>query len=138
MIDVRTLRFGNIVAIDYQNSEKLPCAVLIIDGANSGVFTDLAEHLFVSGEDLHPIPLTEEWLLSFGFEPNLGVFTKSRSEELGHDFGNFSVSFYDDTQMKVWKGGRYIGVIGSCGFVHQFQNLTFALTGQELTIKIKQ
>lgn len=89
-------------------------------------------------DELYPIPITEEWLLSFGFEPNLGVFTKSRSEELGHDFGNFSVSFYDDTQMKVWKGGRYIGVIGSCGFVHQFQNLTFALTGQELTIKIKQ
>lgn len=135
MIEIKEIRVGNFVAIDYQNSEKLPCAVLIIDGAEPGVFTDLADHLFVSCQDLHPIPLTKEWLLRFGFRERNGVFTKSRQQELGHDLGDFSVSFYDDTQMKVWRGDRYIGVVGSCGFVHQFQNLYFILNAQELTIK---
>jgi hypothetical protein len=81
-----------------------------------------------------PIPLTEEWLLKFGFEDKQTCFNLSKREKLGHDFGDFAVSKYDDTQMKVWRGDRYIGVC-HIQYVHQLQNLCFALTNEELTMK---
>jgi hypothetical protein len=80
------------------------------------------------------IKLTEEWLLKFGFIDHGSCFNLSKRELLGHDFGDFAVSKYDDTQMKVWRGNRYIGVC-HIEFVHHLQNLYFALTGEELTIK---
>ena len=81
-----------------------------------------------------PIPLTEEWLLKFGFEDKKTCFNLSKREILGHDFGDFAVSKYDDTQMKVWRGDRYIGVC-HIQHVHSLQNLYFCLRGEELTIK---
>ena len=52
-------------------------------------------------QDYQPIPLNEEWLLKFGFEDKKTCFNLSKREILGHDFGDFAVSKYDDTQMKV-------------------------------------
>lgn len=87
--------------------------------------------------NLFPIPIIEEWLLKFGFEKkSQGQYYISRYKELGHEFGDFSISIYDDTQIKAWRANKYIGVI-SCAYVHQLQNLYFALTGEELTIKEK-
>lgn len=75
--------------------------------------------------DFHPIPLTEEWLLKFGFDSH-----KSSKELL---FGSliclerqmnelFIVNPFDKHQYKI-------------DYVHQLQNLYFALTGEELEIK---
>ena len=83
---------------------------------------------------IDPIPLTPEILEKCGFEKMAGCFTLSRESELGHKFGDFHVSIYDDTQIKAWRGGRYIGVCKSA-YLHQLQNLYFALTGEELTFK---
>lgn len=74
-------------------------------------------------EDLQPIPLTEQWLLKFGFESsrckfwwNLGKFLlKNRNTYFG-----------------------FIGseIIAKIEYVHQLQNLYFALTGEELEISL--
>ena len=76
-------------------------------------------------KDFQPIPLTEEWLLKFGFEKDLDGFYRKKAsyliEVLFHDNGiivtNQSVSL------------KHIE------YIHQLQNLYFALTGEELTIK---
>ena len=67
-----------------------------------------------------PIPITEEWLLKFGFEKtSLGHFKKQGIILLVEDF-------------------YYICLLGNTSviikYVHQLQNLYFALTQKELTI----
>lgn len=74
-----------------------------------------------------PIPLTEEWLYRFGFESTKeGIFKLFKDNKTictvqEWDFGNFEYS-----QLTVH--GIYIY------YVHQLQNLYFALTNQELTL----
>lgn len=69
---------------------------------------------------LEPIPLTEEWLVRFGFRKINTTWFK---------LGNFAVNISLDVE---W-GGNWMGV--RLKYVHQLQNLYFALTGEELTIK---
>ena len=82
--------------------------------------------LFDNGQiELKPIPLTEEWLLRFGFRKSEGRF--------GNQYHIDYFGIYTDVR------GKYCfcfdALIKSVEFVHDLQNLFFALTGQELTIK---
>ncbi len=81
-----------------------------------------------------PIDLIEKWIKRFGFVEKGNCFNFSRKDELGHEFGDFAISKYDDTQVKIWRGERYCGVV-HCQFVHELQNLFFVLTGKELILK---
>ena len=79
----------------------------------------------------NPIPLTEEWLLKFGFEKTLNQYKKlTLSNKIGCDNIPFIILFldnqyqYDDLRFRT-----------NIEYVHQLQNLFFALTGEELTIK---
>ena len=81
-------------------------------------------------ENVDPIPLTEVWLTNFGFtypDPHYLIWYKE-------GFGPFRVLF--DIHLKHWQigysGGR---VFKKIEYVHQLQNLYFALTEEELTIK---
>ena len=137
------LQPGSIVQVNGIDSQSKSPVVLSAVAATAQVNgIDSQSGVMVNGidlafdfEDIYPIPIDEDWLFKFGFTENRGVFTKSRKAELGHPFADFSACFYDDTQMKIWLGNKYIGIIGSCGMVHQFQNLFFALTAIELTHK---
>ena len=71
-----------------------------------------------------PIPLTEEWLVKLGFERN--------DECLELEINDISL---------VWIGyitlnfnGTYIILNNEIIYLHQLQNLYFALTGEELTL----
>jgi len=68
-----------------------------------------------------PIPLTEEWLLKFGFKRNGKKLTFWKIDLVEDEEGIFS---FDESRI-------YIDV----KYVHQLQNLYFALTGEELTFK---
>jgi hypothetical protein len=72
-------------------------------------------------EEFSPIPLIEEWLVKFGFELHFGKYCK----------GNFC--YYPDLKMFQWRGLPLLDSLWNK--VHKLQNLYFALTGQELTIK---
>jgi hypothetical protein len=75
-----------------------------------------------------PIPLTEEWLLKFGFK-------KTMSWTYTIDLvGNLKLVYY------LGEKGFSIGFknysdFSNLKYVHQLQNLYFALTKQELEIK---
>jgi hypothetical protein len=85
-------------------------------------------------EDLQPIPLTEEWLLRFGFE-NYGVFRLKLSDDTylrGHINSkgfNIALDEYDLI------GDRETVSLRVIKYVHQLQNLVFSLTGEELKLK---
>lgn len=83
---------------------------------------------------IHPIPLTEEWLLKFGFEKStFGSSTMffSNNDSFGYIEeqayrcnDNYGYCLNDE---KMW----FLEI----KYVHQLQNLFFALTGEELTIQ---
>ena len=82
-------------------------------------------------QDIHPIPLTEEWLLKFGFG-------KSEDHEVGHNT-DLNFNFYYDWHFKRFRiesgfnsDNDWIVPMPHIQYVHQLQNLYFALTGKEL------
>jgi len=94
--------------------------------------------IYEDNSEYKPIPLTEEWLLKFGFDERIDIL-KDKYFELGID-AEYGASFVASKNEKgLWEvyltdcdGGK-IG--DSKTYIHQFQNLYFALTGEELTIK---
>ena len=69
-----------------------------------------------------PIPLTEEWLLKFGL-------LKTKNSVL---MGGYEL-IYDDKN-NMYNVFVYHGIFCTIKYVHQLQNLYFALTGEELKI----
>lgn len=70
-----------------------------------------------------PIPLTEEWLLKFGIQKD---YTNKMWLDLEIEAGKYCFGYcnYQEEFMRICK----------CEYVHQLQNLYFALTGEELIL----
>jgi len=84
-------------------------------------------------ESIKPIPLTEEWLVKFGF-------TNEVVNVLENDNFKMSISYYDGWHLsykeKQCFGSSEVYLYpANIGSVHALQNLYFSLTGQELTLK---
>lgn len=77
-------------------------------------------------KDWKPIPLTEEWLLKFGFDkkPTQKIRSWYKKNNIMVSVNVDSLVYYKD-----------VGIENNIKHVHQLQNLYFALTGEELTIK---
>jgi hypothetical protein len=76
-------------------------------------------------ENYQPIPLTEELLLTFGFESD-GIEWWNGVLSLGIYKDGLYYCPTEDIHYRLGKEFKY---------VHELQNLHFALTGEELTIK---
>ena len=76
-----------------------------------------------------PIPLTEEWLIKLGFESGtdnngtLPVFRK----------GKYTFARWGRNKWQFWI--NTVDIYNSPQYVHQLQNLYFALTGGELKME---
>jgi hypothetical protein len=99
MINFKELRIGNWV---FSKTDKTKIQMKSFFGlCNIESNPDLFE----------PIPLTEEWLMKFGFDEKEPVLISS------------------------WKFSPFCEtIITKCEHVHQLQNLYFALTGEELVV----
>jgi hypothetical protein len=77
---------------------------------------------YVSGDRpcLTPIHLTEEWLVKFG---------------VNKLHKNIKVSYWNDDFLNEQMTLRINETLIKIKYVHQLQNLIFALTGEELTLK---
>ena len=79
-------------------------------------------------DSIEPIPLTEEWLLKFGFELD--------EEDDGFFKRKIKTSVNEKSECLVFIYESYYQVeVAEINHVHQLQNLYFALTGEELTLK---
>lgn len=89
--------------------------------------------------DLSPIPLNEEWLLKFGFEKRDNCYRlDSGAGSIVIDVSDILTAILGDG-VYIHSGtsdhlehGFYSAHIE---YIHQLQNLYFALTGEELTVK---
>jgi hypothetical protein len=79
-------------------------------------------------EEYKAIPLTEEWLLKFGFDE-----ITPKYYVLNIDDGN-SFTYYYTFSGGVWHF-EFEGISIKIKYVHELQNLYYALTKKELTIK---
>lgn len=93
---------------------------------------------------IQPIPITEEWLLKFGFNHVSGTLRDKKiniqkEEGSGHSEYDLWIDFGDDNEtfeveiLIVSKEGDWF--FTKQKYIHQLQNIYFALTKKELTIK---
>ena len=120
----KELRFGNyIMAI----SDKVIETVIKLEKNKINACNDT---YFI------PIPLTEDWLIKFGFidvsHDKNGLGLRKRMQVFGIEmcFNKYE----EHIRLQTIKSGYTIQMLG-IKYVHQLQNLYFALTGEELTIK---
>lgn len=74
----------------------------------------------------NPIPITEEWLLKFGFEKPAHTWCGDK----------FHLTNYDrDHSLWCVAMNKNNAIIANIRYLHQLQNLYFALTGEELELK---
>ena len=87
-------------------------------------------------EDCKPIPLTEEWLLKFGFESKQnGLYKPFKGGCIRLNVGIASLFIGSDYSLNTAMDYDYVELPNEIEYVHQLQNLYFALTGEELEIK---
>lgn len=79
--------------------------------------------------DLEPIPLTEEWLKRFGYV----IIETNKCVEAFRENFRYSIQQVENSEHWFWCDGQT--VITNLKHVHQLQNLYFALTNEELTLK---
>jgi hypothetical protein len=113
MIEANELRIGNYLSTG---------VVYKIDEEEVYTISNVIQELSSSAVRIDPIPLTEEWLLKFDFENRGDRFY----------YGCLDITLINDCF--VWDCSDIIDW-PQIKHVHQLQNLYFALTGQELTIK---
>jgi hypothetical protein len=87
---------------------------------------DDIETTYMEFENFEPIPLTEEWLLKFGFEIKKGEWSAATHK--------INTEFIINNAHKMWMFTPIWCLdYASIQYVHQLQNLYFALTNEELT-----
>lgn len=142
-ISANELRIGNLVCVG-ENA-------LHADGGGKNQIYEISElktdvvqfRMFHAGEyykDLKPIPLTEEWLLNFLFTKldNLDTFElkDGNYRSIQIDLNSNGIEIYLCGTDSVMSSQCF--PVDNVKYVHQLQNLFFALTGEELTLEKTQ
>ena len=112
------LRIGNLVGVSWNNIFSTVIEITTDD-------VKLKDG-FATYNQLQPIPLTEEWLLKFGFERQPWGLVKG-----GLLFKDNIKYPCEELTLEIGNGFRV-----TVQYVHQLQNLYFALTGEELLLSL--
>lgn len=118
------LRIGNL----FQDKYTKDVFKVLELTTNSIVF----DYFTVKKWKAEPIPLTEEWLLKFGFK-KAPLVDKYLKGYFTYDSKLKYFTYFTDIE-----DGGYENIIiqkEKLKYVHQLQNLYFALTGEELILK---
>lgn len=132
-MEAKELRLGNYVLLNGE-VEKITSINSLGVEISQGWHGELDYLALFDGTDgtISPIPLTEEWLKKFGFEGfeneiRLSISINTSDELCWVRFGSYYELRY---QTKGTGFTRYYNT----KYVHQLQNLYFALTDKELAI----
>jgi hypothetical protein len=87
---------------------------------------------YEDNSEYRPIPLTEEWLLKFGFVSERTAFLMGFHNKLFS--GLISVEYDKLVQMHIISIGEFKDIT-RVAFIHELQNVIHALTGEELILK---
>ena len=122
-MEVRELRIGNLVQDNKGNTIEVDASLFVADMDPNGYF-DLSDCL--------PIQITPEWLEKLGFIRSDKTYSYQTSDQFYIDWtmedGICLNGIYDD----IMSNGDKLEHIK---YIHQLQNLYYALTGDELILK---
>lgn len=131
MIDPKELRIRSLI-YELTDTPKDPEAKVLFEVAAINSLTntviEMDDHL-TQLDYCKPIPLTEEWLLKFGFKKTEYGLFKNYIALKNEIKGYWLVYQYSPT---VSKGHLLYNL--NPQFVHQFQNIYYSLTVEELAI----
>jgi hypothetical protein len=126
MVQAHELRIGNLLtkSLKSGNGRKIDSQIGCEDIVR--IYNHTGSFIY------EPISITEEWLLKFGFE-----FNKSRSRFNVFENDAFSLfcSFDQANGFQIWFETELSECPLNLEYIHQLQNLYFALTQKELGIK---
>ncbi len=129
-MDARELRIGNYHKSDGIEIPRMDISSVKIDGQSFSAITGYGIYLVQDGKlDFEPIPLSEEWLLRFGFRQLNETDWESPVNCYRWDTAREGMQFF--TQDGEW----LFFSNADCDYVHQLQNLYFSLCGKELELK---
>lgn len=118
-MEATELRIGNY--LQYKSGE-----VFQIHSQDFSSLESIPEYLHPN-----PIPLTEEWLLKFGFKKLSAI----SFEKYINANKSFTIVYSMNAKRWSFPYHHKINTLVSFEYVHQLQNLYFALTGKELLLK---
>ena len=93
--------------------------------------------IFPISKNFESIQLTEEWFFTFGFEKSTveePYFKKNKIEVFKYSKGNFFLLGGNNTTYGIGLHDVWQGMEINIKYVHELQNLYFALTGEELSL----
>lgn len=134
MIQANELRIGNLISANgLHGGNELTVEEIGSRGTLSDdmrVIKFKEHHVGEFVKDCNPIQLTEEILNRFGFEHYNNSYYKIRLRV--HNGGSAEIYISAEHGIYCIDGGisKY-----RCQYVHQLQNLCFALTGEDLVLK---
>lgn len=119
------LRIGNLIynCIEGMPMQEIEASVEIIQ---------IISNRKDSNKAFKPIPLTEEWLKRFGFEMDETFTAIYKRDYLLFEFRGNAIRLCQEVEDD---GTAFNGISFWFKYVYQLQNLYFALTGEELTLK---
>jgi hypothetical protein len=125
------LRIGNLLRDNISKTE-----LEVIELTNEDIKTYVivrSKFPLKDGWGIEPIPLTEEWLLRLGFKKRVTIGHSVQYfigiNPVTQDW-LFDIVWQDSQEFPFYRNGHF-----KIQHIHQLQNLYFALTGGELTIK---
>ena len=126
---ITDLRIGNWINIRNHDAKIGPAFFTDFDNydfENDGIFKP----------EIQPILLTEEWLLKFGFKKGKVLTNIYYSLNIDASYGASIVAFIEnEKKLEIYLSDCDGGHIGKkLEYVHELQNLYFALTGEELEV----
>lgn len=128
-MEAKELRIGNLLS--FEGKEMRVSSIhsdntirfKVPNGGSIGCFS-------LNHSDIEPIPLTEDWLIKFGWGKDEYDCTYIDNTSLKQ-----SVLYYDvKNKMFLMESNSDTIEFNHIHYLHQFQNLIFALTGEELLI----
>ncbi len=128
-MDVKELRIGNWVELVVEDGDEMVDSfepVIRVDAIDYDVFYPDKKEYYINANEcmVKPIPLTEEWLVKFGLAVDKWFIDESFKITKDEHYG-WEIHTQNATHTKSI-AFAYIK------YVHQLQNLYFALTGEEL------
>jgi len=127
------LRIGSRIKCYGENSEITLIGTEVVSAKYDGENGKIS--VIFSNPTLQSIPLTEEWLLNFGFKKSsegfFSIKTNKRSINLEINLKTKRTILFNNLNKS------YVDLMAS-KYVHQLQNLYFSLTEKELTLNTNQ
>jgi len=135
MVRVSDVRIGNFLLFDFPARGKVQYRSERINNEYDG-FRAIATINGLQPEKIYGIPLTDSWLQKLGFEKIERHFQHNWVIRLSKTEAHYSIQFFND---KFWLSNSeydaWCYVIREVVYVHDLQNLFYALTGEDLEIK---